>query len=89
MKNYRINIKGFVQGVGFRYTAKNMARSLGLSGFVKNLADESVYIEVEGEEENLKDFIRWCHTGPERARVEHVNVSEGKIQDFKGFETRF
>lgn len=88
MKNLQIHIHGRVQGVGFRYSAKSMARSLKISGFVKNLPDDSVYIEAEGDEQSLKDFVRWCHIGPERAIIEKVDLKEGEIKNYQGFDTR-
>jgi len=89
MKNIQLHIKGNVQGVGFRYTAKSMARSLGLCGFAKNLPDETVYIEIEGEDNAVKEFTRWCHRGPERASVDEVIVEEGEIKHYSSFETKF
>lgn len=89
MENYKIIVKGRVQGVGFRYAAKNMARSLGLSGFVKNLPDGSVYIEVEGDDDKVRDYLRWCRLGPERAIVKEVISEIGNFQDYGSFETRF
>lgn len=82
-------IRGRVQGVGFRYNAKSLARNLGLSGYIKNLPDESVLIEVEGDEQIMDEFIQWCHHGPEHAIVENVEVNKGDIKNHKGFETRF
>lgn len=46
----RIKFYGRVQGVGFRYTAKHMARSLGLTGWVQNEYDGTVLMEVQGRE---------------------------------------
>lgn len=46
----RIVFHGRVQGVGFRYTAKHMARSLGLTGWVMNEYDGTVVMEVQGRE---------------------------------------
>lgn len=89
MKNLHLYIKGRVQGVGFRYSAKKVARSFNLSGYVKNMYDNSVYIEVEGDENNLKEFTEWCHRGPEHAIVEQVKVEEGELKNYYGFETRF
>ena len=48
---------GRVQGVGFRYTAKYLAQSLELTGWVKNLYDGSVEMEVEGQEELIDQLI--------------------------------
>lgn len=46
----RIIFHGRVQGVGFRYTAKHLARSLGLTGWVQNECDGTVLMEVQGRE---------------------------------------
>lgn len=46
----QIRFYGHVQGVGFRYHAKNAASSLGLTGWVRNESDGSVYMEVQGDE---------------------------------------
>jgi acylphosphatase len=45
-----------VQGVGFRWTARETARQMGLSGWVRNIDDGSVDCEVEGEEDVLHYF---------------------------------
>ena len=48
---------GQVQGVGFRYTARNLARGYTLAGYVRNLEDRRVLLEVEGDEAELKRFL--------------------------------
>jgi acylphosphatase len=48
---------GRVQGVGFRYTAMQVAREFEISGFVKNLADGRVHLEAEGRAEEVAAFI--------------------------------
>ena len=48
---------GRVQGVGFRFTAEDIARDLSVSGWVKNLRDGRVEITAEAEESVLKDFL--------------------------------
>lgn len=48
---------GRVQGVGFRYYSVNKARQLGLTGWVKNLYDGSVEMEVQGEESKIDELI--------------------------------
>jgi acylphosphatase len=62
--HYKIHVTGRVQGVGFRWSASNTARSLGIKGFVKNQSDGSVYIEAEGTGEQLKAYTEWCKNGP-------------------------
>ena len=61
---YAIKITGRVQGVGFRYSTLSEARRMGLTGFVRNMPDGSVYIEAEGPVETLNSFVAWCRKGP-------------------------
>lgn len=88
MKHLSIKIHGQVQGVFFRYSAKDKADELGINGFVRNEADGSVYIAAEGEENNLKEFLKWCKRGPEMAAIEKVesNFSD-ELKNYKKFET--
>ena len=86
--NYKIRVAGRVQGVGFRFETKRMARVYGLKGFVKNLPDGSVLIEAEGEEEQLRNFILWCKKGPAHARVDEVFTEEGEIRFYDFFDIR-
>lgn len=82
-----IHLYGIVQGVGIRYSVYRKAESFGLCGYVKNMFDGSVNIEVEGEEtlillllDYVKDKIRW-------ARVERTDIIwkeyEGKYKSFE------
>ncbi len=88
MRHFNIKVFGQVQGVFFRTSAKEMADALDIKGFARNEPDGTVYIEAEGEEENLKKFLEWCKEGPNFARVERVEVVEGEVKKFLGFETR-
>lgn len=85
MKHYSIVVNGRVQGVFFRALTKEMAIQLGIKGFVRNESDGSVYIEAEGEEDALREFISWCRKGPTRAIVLDVRVEEGTIHTFTTF----
>lgn len=71
---YRIRVRGRVQGVGFRWHAVKEARSLGITGLVKNMSDGSVYIEAEGRREQLMVFLEWCKKGPAFGYVESVKA---------------
>jgi acylphosphatase len=87
-KHVDLTINGRVQGVFFRHNAKLKADEYGVTGFVKNQNDGSVYIEVEGEEENLDDFLGWCEEGPPYARVNEVQKKESEVKQFSNFEIR-
>lgn len=86
MKHINIKIYGLVQGIFYRAAAKDVADKLGISGFAQNMPDGSVYIEAEGEKENLDKFVAWCHKGPPLAKVEKVEVTESPLKNFSDFE---
>lgn len=92
MSKDRVHLKitGRVQGVGFRASTRRRARDLGLTGWVKNLADGSVEAVAEGNEDDLEKLISWCKNGPRRARVDEVNVNWKDYEDeFNGFNIRY
>ncbi len=88
IRHYNITIKGKVQGTAFRFNAQMEAARYDLNGFVKNLHNGDVYIEAEGEEENLNRFISWCQSGPRLAQVEEVIAVQDTLKDFKTFEVK-
>jgi acylphosphatase len=75
-----------VQGVGFRMNARAEALGLGLSGSARNLADGSVEVLVEGEEESVQQLIDWLRVGPRFASVAGVEISDLAESGFTGFE---
>lgn len=84
-KHISIRISGLVQGVYFRASTKEVADSLGIHGFVRNEPDGSVYVEAEGEDQNLSAFLEWCGRGPSRAEVDSCRVNEGALQSYERF----
>lgn len=88
MMTFAITVSGRVQGVFFRASTRDKAKSLGLIGFVKNQPDGSVYIEACGEVEKLKELVDWCHQGPSQAVVENVETSEISPGGYASFEIR-
>lgn len=85
-ESVHIRIKGKVQGVWFRVSAKAEADRLGIKGIVKNEPDGSVYVEAEGAENKIKTFIEWCKIGPDNAVVNEVVVQEQELKYFNSFE---
>ena len=85
MKTIRLTIKGKVQGVFFRVTAKEIADELGVKGWVRNLPDRNVELTATAPEETLQKFIDWCKRGPSKAKVENIEVNELVLEEFKDF----
>ena len=85
MKTVRLVIKGKVQGVFYRATAKDIADQLGIKGWIKNLPDRNVEIRATATEDTLQKFIDWCKQGPPKARVDEVIVEELSAEEFNGF----
>ena len=82
-----IIVSGFVQGVGFRYFTAQQARTIGdLRGFVRNLPDGTVEIDVEGERGLIETFIAAVKRGPRFSSVKDVKVEwktyQGKYTSF-------
>ena len=57
MQRWHVVFSGRVQHVGFRYTSLHIARSLGLTGWVRNLSDGRVEMEVQGNPSVLRRFL--------------------------------
>jgi acylphosphatase len=89
-KRLHLRITGLVQGVFFRAYTRDEARRLGLSGWVRNLADGSVEVIAEGEERALGELATWCLKGSPGSRVENVEPSwETATHEFSGFSIRY
>jgi len=85
-----LKIKGRVQGVGFRNSTRRKARKLGVTGWVKNLADGSVEAVVEGKKEDVNDLIDWARRGPRLANVNNIEVERNQYKgEFEGFSIRY
>lgn len=86
--HYKISVRGVVQGVGFRYHTMKKASELGVYGYVRNESDGSVYIEAEGDENSVQQFLEWCHIGPGWARVTNVEFKLSEPQGYSIFERK-
>jgi len=86
MKTIQLIIKGKVQGVFFRATAKDIADGLGVKGWVRNLPDRNVEIRATATEALLQKYIDWCKQGPPKAKVEDVTVEELVLEEFNSFK---
>ena len=88
-KHVNIRVSGRVQGVFFRASTQGEARRLGINGFVRNEFDGSVYIEAEGLEPQVDQFIQWCRLGPPHAAVKTIRVRDGDLESFEEFRVRY
>ena len=79
-------VSGRVQGIGFRNFVVNIARELGLTGFVANIPDGSVEVLAQGELTVLKLFANHLRKGPEGSQVrgfyDEWSQAEKSFQDF-------
>jgi acylphosphatase len=81
-------IRGRVQGVFFRAETRDRARSLGLSGWVRNVPDGTVEAIFEGDRERIKSILGWCRQGPALAQVDEVQVEWLEPTNEEGFAAR-
>ncbi len=74
METIHLEVHGRVQGVGFRWYVVEMARKLGLAGWVKNRPDGRVELAAAGTREALDKLAAAVRAGPRGARIEDVRV---------------
>ncbi|MEW6101056.1 MAG: acylphosphatase [Candidatus Omnitrophota bacterium] len=88
-KQVHVFYSGRVQGVGFRFTAEDLAVESGITGWAKNLRDGRVEVLAEGEERNLTDFL--TKVGKHFANYIADTEAEWKepAGEFKDFTVRF
>ena len=80
-------VTGKVQGVNFRNSTRAHARTLGLVGVVRNLADGRVEVLAEGLRHAIEELVVYLHDGPLYAEVERVEAQYSKpAGDFESFE---
>lgn len=78
---------GRVQGVGFRYTAKYFAQSMGLTGWVTNEWDGTVTMEVQGRETLINKLLTGLNNN-QFISIEWMDTKEIPLESEKGFRVR-
>jgi len=81
-------VSGNVQGVFFRYEARERARLRGVSGWVRNLPDGRVEAVFEGPEDAVEAMVAWCREGPRGAEVTDVEAIAQDPEGVEGFDVR-
>ncbi|RLI21471.1 acylphosphatase [Candidatus Bathyarchaeota archaeon] len=83
-------VSGRVQGVFFRYETRQLARRVGVTGWIRNLSDGRVEAVFEGEKDAVEQMIEFCRRGPPAARVDKVEVIwEPYKGEFNSFTIRY
>ena len=88
MKHIEGNIRGKVQGVFFRDSTRDFAQSHGIKGIVRNEPDGSVYLEAEGNDEQLEALREWLGQGPSAADVDEIDLREGQVRNYEDFSVQ-
>lgn len=82
---FRCLVRGRVQGVYFRASARDQAQRLGVTGYARNLPDGCVEVLACGSASALTVFKAWLHRGPATADVTSVDCEQVALQSFDGF----
>lgn len=91
MKRVELVVEGRVQGVYYRGSTEEVARRLGVRGWVRNRDDGAVELVAEGEAVAVEALVEWCRRGPAGARVERVTERWTEVQGLgteSGFRVR-
>lgn len=90
METVRVHVwvSGIVQGVFYRASTAEVARSAGLNGWVRNLPDGRVEAVLEGPRDAVEHVLEWMRSGPPRAVVEDVDAVEEPVEGLNGFAIR-
>ncbi len=81
----RVLISGRVQGVGFRWSCKRVADSLGVSGWCRNRPDGRVEAVFEGDPKAVRQMVAWSRGGPPSAIVTSVDAVPETPEGLRGF----
>ena len=84
----KVSFSGRVQGVGFRYTTKQLALGFEVVGFIKNLKDGTVELQISGEKSEVSEFIQEIVEESELASLikEHRIYDIDPLTDCRGFQ---
>ena len=88
-KALAVKVTGRVQGVSFRWYARQEAERLGVRGWVRNDPDGSVGAHLEGDDDAVDAMVDWCRRGPSSAVVRDVAVTDAQPAGATRFDIRY
>lgn len=88
MSSKHVIVHGTVQGVFYRASAQRRAGELGVAGWVRNRADGTVEMLVEGDDDAVATMLDWARSGPRHAEVTALDVVDAEPSGRAGFEQR-
>ncbi len=74
MPTAKFIVRGLVQGVGFRFYTVRQAKSIGLTGYAKNMLDGSVEVLASGDKKSIDELHAFLKQGPERSYVKQCSL---------------
>ena len=88
MISLQVFYEGHVQGVGFRFTVRHIAKGFDVTGWVRNLPDGRVEAVFEGSADQVGRLVDWARRGPRLAVVEGVTVHAEPPEGLGTFEIK-
>lgn len=89
MKRYFVIFKGLVQGVGFRWTIMQLARAYGYTGWIRNLSNGNVSMEIQGKWLDINQLVNQIHSRSNWIRIEDYSIKEIEVvPDERSFSVR-
>lgn len=86
VRTVHVRVEGRVQGVGYRAWVESTARTMALTGWVRNRRDGSVEIALQGPADRVDEMLRRCEHGPPDAHVTKVEILGEGVGPYNGFE---
>ena len=84
----RVVVRGRVQGVFFRDSARQRARQHGVGGWIRNRLDGAVEAVFEGDPAAVERLVEFCRAGPPGAQVDELEIAEEEPEGLTQFEVR-
>lgn len=86
VRTVHVRIEGRVQGVGYRAWVESTARTMALTGWVRNRRDKSVEIALQGPANQVDEMLSLCKQGPPGAHVTKVEILGEGLGAYDGFD---